>query len=96
MLPECIHVTRQETDVVSLEHELHLHFASKLMPDDWYLIDRITTGKVSHITADSKSMYCRKFKNLHKTQHLLLPSDNRKPVTNLSSMLLEATLLGPE
>jgi hypothetical protein len=90
MLHECTHLTRQEIDVVSWEYELHLHFVSKLMPDDWYLIDSTTTEKVSHITAGNSSTCTR------PSTYLSLPSDNRKPVTNLSNMLLEDSLLGPE
>jgi hypothetical protein len=74
-------------DVVSWESELHLHFASGLSPDDWYLIEYNTTEKVSHVTADSQTMHCWKFQHLHMAQHLPLPSDNRKHVTNLSNML---------
>lgn len=85
MLYECIHLIKEDLDVVSWESELHLHFASELLPDDWYLIEHNTTEKVSHVTADSQTMHCRKF------QHLPLPFDNRKLVTNLSNMLLKDT-----
>jgi hypothetical protein len=69
--------------------ELHLHLAGEPSIDDWDLIDRTATEKVSYVAEDSKSRHCKEFQCLHKAQHLPILPDSRETVVNLSKMLLE-------
>jgi hypothetical protein len=62
--------------------------AGDLSADDWDLIDRFTTQKVSPAAQDGKAKHCKKFQRLHKTQHTPLPLTNRKTVVNLSEVPL--------
>jgi hypothetical protein len=67
----------------------HLLLASTLSAVDWNLIDRIANEKVLHLADDVRARHCRKFMQLHKTQHPTGPPDTSRTVINLSGVPLE-------
>jgi hypothetical protein len=90
LLREWIHYTRRELDTVSRELlKLHLLLASTLSAVDWDLIDRITNEKVLRLAEDVRARHCRKFMQLHKTQHATGPLDTSRTVINLIRLPLE-------
>jgi hypothetical protein len=89
LLKERIHYTRRELDAVSRELlKLHLLLASTLSAVDWDLIDSIT-NEVLRLADDVRARHCRKFMQLHKTQHPTGPPDTSRTVINLSGVPLE-------
>jgi hypothetical protein len=60
-----------------------------LSAEDWDLIVRITTDKVSHLDEVMRARHGKKFSHLHKTQHPPSSQDNKKTVINLSEAPLE-------
>jgi hypothetical protein len=62
LLRERTHLTRRELKADSPEFlRLHPSLAGELSTDDWDLIDRVKTKKVSHVAAGIEIRYCRKF-----------------------------------
>ncbi|XP_023703193.1 uncharacterized protein LOC111862215 [Cryptotermes secundus] len=90
MLRERIHYTSRELDAVSKELiKLHLRLTQVLSAADWDLIDRTTTQKAVNIDDGATTRQCKKFINLHKTQHPPQLHDESKTVVNLSTVHLE-------
>jgi hypothetical protein len=78
-----MHYTKRELHAVSKElFKLHLLLARTLSAGDWDLIT-VSPTKVLHLADDVRARYCRKFMQLHKTQHSTGPPDTSR--TSLTS-----------
>jgi hypothetical protein len=62
--------------------------AQELSSDDWDLIDRLSTEKVSRTADEVRTRHCRKFQHLQQAQHPPRLLD-KKTVVNLSEVPLK-------
>jgi hypothetical protein len=63
--------------------------AQELSADDWNLINRLISEKVSRTVDEVKARRCKNYQHLRQTQHPPRFLDNGKMVVNLSEMPLE-------
>jgi hypothetical protein len=56
---------------------MHLRLFAELLGTDWALVNPVTLGKISQVSAEKKARQCDTFQRLQKAQHSTCPRPQR-------------------